>query len=102
MTDLQDMPVTPQHFAQNVSRWHEEASRLRTRSRQETSPSTKSLVHLERFDATIIVVAKQGPPAAEELAEVGERLCLLRFDSTERGTRLCSTRSAPIEQEPAH
>ncbi|HWV00093.1 MAG TPA: hypothetical protein VN109_02925 [Devosia sp.] len=88
MTDLQDMPVTPQHFAPNISRWHEEASRLRTRSRQETSPSTKSLVHLERFDATVVVVAKQSPPAAEELAEVGERLC--------------STRSAPIEQEPAH
>jgi hypothetical protein len=102
MTDLQDMPVTPQHFAPNISRWHEEASRLRTRSRQETSPSIKSLVHLVSFDATIVVVAKDSPPAAGELAEVGVRLCRLRFDSIETGTRLCSTRSAPIEQEPAH
>lgn len=111
MSDPQDIRVTLQHFAQNIGGWREEASRLRARSRRKTSASTKLLVHLEdtsgelyreieSFDATVAVVAKQSPLAAGELAEVGEALRLLLLDITEMGTKLYSTRSAPVEQEP--
>ena len=34
MTDPHDIRVTLQHFAQNISRWREEASRLRIRAKR--------------------------------------------------------------------
>jgi len=113
MTDPHDIRVTLQHFAQNISRWREEASRLRIRARRKGVASTKVLVRvedtsselyreIEDFNATVAAVAKQSPRAAGELAEVGEALRLLLLDITEMGTQLYSTRSAPIAQEPPH
>ena len=113
MTDQQDLRVTLRHFAENLSRWREEAARLRTRSKRGRMASTKLLVHvedtagelyreIESFNVTVAAVVKQSPLAAGELAEVGETLRLLLLDITELGTRLYSTRSAAVVNKPTH
>ena len=112
MTEPQDVRATLQHFAQNLGKWREESTRLRDRAKSRRAASTKLLVHvedtsgelyreIESFTATVAEVAKQSPQAAGELAEVGETLRLLLLDITELGTKLYSTRSAPIAHERA-